>query len=1410
MNADHVDARGAQGLQVGTSGVQHNYFGATPARSSYRLLVERIAPPRLEGRDAELAELAAFGTAVEGAGYTWWRAPAWAGKSALMATFVLRPPPGVRIVSFFVTARFSNQNNRIAFTDVVMEQLAELLGEPRPAHVTEATRDHTFLDLLHRAAHACAERRERLILLVDGLDEDRGVTLSPEAHSIAALLPADLPAGLRVIVAGRPHPPIPADVPDRHPLRDPAIVRALTRSPRAAVVENEMRREITHLLRGSTQERDLVGLVAAAGGGLSAADLAELTGAVADDFAEHLASVAGRSFTPRPGTWQPEDVYVLGHEELQRAALTRLGRQGIDTYRQRLHAWADRYRERSWPAQTPEYLVSGYFTMLELAGETDRLVALAVDGTRHDRMLELSGGDSAALAEIAVAQEAVAAAPAPDLKALGRLAVHRDALAQRNTHIAEELPAVWAALGRTARAQALARSITDPAAQARALARIAARVTGPAGAEIRQRAIAVAQSLGDPAGRANALLDVLRLAPAPEIFREAEVAVAQVLVRVARERMTCVLVAAAAESDDLATAAALLETIRDVDLRSTAQFSLLRARAAAGDLDGAEQLAEGMARPEPRVRALLACARAAVALDAGRARLAADRAEQAAELIAEPRARAWAMVNLVEVRHRTGTPERMPTLIAKSAAGIDPPEAGAIRSAVARAVEGASPGSLHLDRAEFQARTIATRSGRDRALSTLVEVAAANGETDRAEALAYLIEGAAHRARADVALVAAKARAGDLTWALALAGRVESTLDGIENRGERSQVLAALAGALRRADENRAVELAGRAEWTARLIADPAEHAAGARDLARALAGLGQFDRALAVAAASGGARWQAQAEGDLAAAAAEADDFVRAEEIAHAITDHDERDAALSRLVRVAITARRLDLAIIITRSIKHPSHVSDARSALVAALAEAGDLEVARALATSILDQEHRDRALSAVVRAVAASADVAVALRAVEAIADEGNREAARRILVETVARQGRFDHAVSVARSARFPPRRRALLAEVAHIAADLGDAWRGEELVSLLDDDGDRVSALIALVRRAAPTLGAEALVALAGRAEDLARLLPRQQRESALADLAAVSAELGEVGLATDLLREVIDIGRKARVWTRLAVAAVRAGAREEAMIWATRAQRSTTQAQAGELHELAAVVAAAGHPDQAVHLVKRTSFVHWGGLSHDERAERWKSVVTTTAELGGWARARDLAVLIGDQRARAWALSSAATAARKAGETELLPVLIDLSREAALTVEDPAQRMRALTETIPAAAGHPTAVARIVSLLADASPLVTPAGLRARRLIAAIAAVQSAGGDATRLVGEADSAVAVIGASVEKARALVALAGVADGERARALVVRALAAGPWRISLTRLAAIDTAAVSAMAAQFLGDDRPTP
>ena len=474
----------ALGNAIGSAGTSPYSRGrrSVVARSAYLEQVRRIAPPDppgLMGRDAEVAELARFCLAPGGASYAWWRAGPWAGKSALLSTFVLRPPPEVaeqvRIVSFFITARLAAQDTREAFTQVLLEQLAELLGQPLPGVLPEATREAYLLGLLSQAAKQCQDAGGRLLLVVDGLDEDRGVSTGQDAHSIAGLLPADPPAGMRVIVTGRPDPPVPDDVPDRHPLRDPAIIRPLPGSPHARDVQRLGRQELQRLLHGSTAEQDLLGLLAGARGGLSGPDLAELASVPLWEVEDVLRTVAGRTFGSRPSLsslGKRPEVYLLGHEELQAAAEEYL-RGRLAGYRDRLHAWAVGYRARKWPPGTPEYLLGGYFRLLEDLGDLPRMTECALDAARHDRMRDLTGGDAAALAEARTVLDRIAAEDDPDLASALALACHRDHLADRNAHIPESLPAVWAALGQLPRAEALARSMTSTDSQARALAEIA-------------------------------------------------------------------------------------------------------------------------------------------------------------------------------------------------------------------------------------------------------------------------------------------------------------------------------------------------------------------------------------------------------------------------------------------------------------------------------------------------------------------------------------------------------------------------------------------------------------------------------------------------------------------------------------------------------------------------------------------------------------------------------------------------------------------------------------------------------------------------------------------------------------------------------------------------------------------------
>ncbi|MGW0466932.1 hypothetical protein ACWDX6_16890 [Streptomyces sp. NPDC003027] len=750
-------ARGKQSVAVGgdagvvVTGDHNQVVTAPPVRSAYWEQVRRIVPPVLVDRERELASLAAFCLADSGPSYVWWRAEAWAGKTALMAWFALNPPPGVRIVPFFITARWGAQNDVVAYVDVVLEQLAELAGEGIPAHLTASTREAHLLRLYGEASRACAERGERLVLLVDGLDEDRGVTTGPDAHSIASLLPPSLPT----IVSGRLNPPVPVDVPAGHPLRDPAIVRTLVPSPSARAIRAEAERELKRLLEAGGLEHDILALLTAAGGGLTAEDLAELTDAVPYRVRDVLRTGPGRTFAMRA------DVYLLAHEELQAQAVEMLGRRELDRCRRTLHGWAEKWQARGWPEETPEYLLRGYFPMLRAAADVERMVGCALDPVRHDRLLEATGGDIAALDEVRLAEEAFAGAGVPDLVDLVRLVIRREELVERNDRIPRTLPWAWAALGRTGRAEALARSIPSLDWRALALVDVAAELTARGGADealrILEDAEAAARRYSDSFGgeRDTTLAEVSRAWAGAGLLDRAQDVARAVDDPYVRARLLPELAHAWARQGEEARALALCLPEADDRVRALGLAAVARARAAAGDAAGAVRSAGSEdAGAESLVLAVVSAELRRAGDRAGAdevlARLDAvlcaspvltdvvgaladageyDRAAAAASLHPEPAERGWAQRVLALALAAAGEIDRAWELACRI-------EAAPARASAQLGVAAGAAGSGAYERAEEFARTIDDQRCRERALNRVVAALAGAGETERAERLA--------------------------------------------------------------------------------------------------------------------------------------------------------------------------------------------------------------------------------------------------------------------------------------------------------------------------------------------------------------------------------------------------------------------------------------------------------------------------------------------------------------------------------------------------------------------------------------------------------------------------------------------------------------------------------------------------
>jgi hypothetical protein len=1093
-----------------------------PARSFYLQQVKQIAPDELLDREAELADLTDYCLSEEHGAYAWWQAGPWAGKTALLSTFVTEPPEaltssGVVLVSFFITARLAAQDTREAFTATLIEQLCALLGQELPVASSANAQEAALLELLETAAHACRRAGGRLVLVVDGLDEDRGATRGPQARSIAALLPKKPWAGMRVIVAGRPNPPIPDDVPHRHPLRQAGIVRKLVGSPHAEDRRQLGVSELKRLLNGTALEKDLLGLVTAARGGLSGPDLRELTGADLVEIEEILHTVTGRTFGRRPARWAPNtesELYLLGHEELQRIAIHYIGENRLDEYRGKLHAWAERYRAPSdgrapWPPDTPEYLLTGYPRMLTTTKDAARLTSLALDRARHDRMLELTGGDTAALNEITASQDLLLGSQQPDLYALARLSRHRDELELRNSFIPVELPALWATLGQPDRAEQLARAMSIPSARVQAMADLARAVAATGDTDRAHRltlhAEQTARTITHPMWRASAYSE---------------------------------LVGAAMASGDPARARQFAElaeqsagNVADLSDQAWALIELAEAVAASGDHEHTVQWAERSARnisePSERARALAQMARTmAAAGDQEQSRRLFTAAERTARSISDRSMQLWTLIELVEeaadgsdfaraqrlavyveqiARTISDTESQVEALAfvaaAAAAAGnddharrlaieVEHRAQGITEPLVLAAVAKAVSACGNHERAQLIARTVTDPHARTRALAAAAEAAAAAGEYQQAAQLAHTITYPDKSALtlADAAKTAAAA--GDHDRARLLATHAERTARNVVAPSQQISALGVLARAASEAgDRVCAHRLAALAEWTAQADDDLYQQVRALAAVAGLATAVGGHNHARQVAAdAEQTARAitdpedRARALAEAADAAAEAGDHKHAEQIALEISVPQERVRALCAASGSAAASgnhedgRQLaTLAEQAARTIVDREEHARALSALAETWADVGDQESARQLAVyaeqmarSITDVSSQGRALFNLLALTAGVVGHAHAEQVARSIADRHWRAQSFAALAEAMAASGDHERADQIANTITDTHALGRALAAVADTVAATGDHQRAEQIARTIAEPDWRAQALTSVAKAAGP------------------------------------------------------------------------------------------------------------------------------------------------------------------------------------------------------------------------------------------------------------------------------------------------------------------------------------------------------
>jgi tetratricopeptide (TPR) repeat protein len=430
-----------------------------------------------------------------------------------MAHLAAHPEPEVSVAAVFLIGRQPANSDSDAFYNYLIPQLAQIAGLTRieiPSDIQGCIAQ--FKRLIDVAAAQTRLEGKRLVILVDGLDEDQSPYYTTKKQSVAASLPESLPPNVRVIISSRFNLLLPTDVPDIHPLRNSKFTHLLVQSELAKANRVAATKELEDILsykdaQGIRYGRDMLAFMAASGGWLTAHDLKDLTHQDLYSINEILNKGAtARTF----GVMQSADgeqSYSLGHDLLDQLLVCNyLGKkirypleQGTDTervsdraryqqqrfhtlkdWRHRIALWAEEYTKLKWPlSTTPDYLCSEFLAEL-LSNDPDleeSAIATLTDSSRIRLLRRKHGSNYQSISQlqtcIDIFAERVKTIQSRTLINLTTALHFLSKLSQRTHNIPSGLPAVFTLIGRHTYAVELALSVTNPLTRADALCRIA-------------------------------------------------------------------------------------------------------------------------------------------------------------------------------------------------------------------------------------------------------------------------------------------------------------------------------------------------------------------------------------------------------------------------------------------------------------------------------------------------------------------------------------------------------------------------------------------------------------------------------------------------------------------------------------------------------------------------------------------------------------------------------------------------------------------------------------------------------------------------------------------------------------------------------------------------------------------------
>jgi bifunctional DNase/RNase/tetratricopeptide (TPR) repeat protein len=1024
----------------------------------------------------------------------------------------------------------SGQTQAYADADTEVDMLRRTVSATSPEHA-----DHAMY--LYKLATALRERFEqggdwddldaaidagrRALEITPDDHADRAVRLTELGSSLHTRFTragdqADLAAAIEVLSKAA------ASLADRF---QPEVTEV---SPEVREIQQLSEQELNRLLEDTPAGPDLVGLLTAADGGLSAADLAALTGSPQWQIEEIVHATAGVAITRQASALAAEtspEVYRLGHEEFKVIATSRLAAR-LPGYRARLHEWVAGYGERGWPAPMPEYLLLDYFRMLADQRDRPRMTACALDAVRHDEMLRAIGGDTAALAEIRTTLQLIAAQDDPAVSDAFALAIHRDQLTDRSKNIPVGLPAVWAATGQANRAQALAISITDPVRRDDALALVADVL---AGSGQYQRAEATARSISLTHRQEEALVQIAvtlagagqheqaealaRSVASPDRQAEALARVAGGLAGAGQHRQA----AAIAEQ-----AEALARSVASPDRQAEALARVAGGLAGAGQhrqaaaiAEQAEALARSVASPDRQAEAL---ARVAGGLaGAGQHRQAAAIAGQA-EALARSTSfpRAEALAQIAKVLAQAGQYQQAEAL-ARSI--IRPSQQAEALVQVAGALAGAG----RHRQAEAVARSISDQDRRGGAFAQIATALARAGDHLRAEVLAWCPGLPGQQAEALAQVAAALARTGQHQQGAAIAEEAKTLAQSIADPDQQAQALTGVAGALAGTGQHQqAAAIAEQAEALARSVASPDRQAEALARVAAALAGARQYQQAEALAG--------------------------RAGKLARLIADPYPRQKTTAQVAGVLAEAGQYQQAEALARSCFDPDQQGPALAQVAKVLAGAGQFQRAEALAESITVLDERAQSLAQVAEALAGAGQyeraAAIAGRAealARSITDPVWQELAMMRVARALPGAGLHRQAGALARSIPSLGYRAESLAEVAGALAQAGQHEQAAAVAGEAQALAPSIASPEQNGRVLAQVAGALARAGEYQRAEALTRSI-RYSRDAALSQVAEAFAWAGQYEQAETLVRSMTGPDEQAEAFAQVANALVAAG----------------------------------------------------------------------------------------------------------------------------------------------------------------------------------------------------------------------------------------------------------------------------